>query len=202
MKATRLVLFVLALLCFGAQLIRHVYIRWFEPANSILEKYEAPVRGDIRNAHSLSELESRYAEELKKTGGKLPRQEPSASSEESAPGVTRPAVFQLREAIEQWEMHEKEIRELRFFYLAGFLCLVIAWFINASSPWSAISLTILGFSDMLWATCPSWRGGSATEFQRLLENKVFFSVIAILLLMLFRWRGSLATPPPEPGAAA
>jgi len=202
MKPTRIVLFVIGLLCFGAQAVRHVYVRWFEPKHSILEKYEAPVRGDIRNAQTLGELESRYAEELKKSGGQPPRREMPVISEEGAPGTARPAVVQLREAIEEWETHEKEIRELRFFYFAGFLALAAAWSLKARLPWSALSLTILGFSDMLWATSPSWRSGPAAEFQRLLENKLLFSLVAIALLVLFRWRGPLCTTDGVQGKAA
>jgi hypothetical protein len=108
MKATRLVLFVLGLLCFGAQVVRHVYVRWFEPTHSVLDKYAAPVQADIRNAPSLSDLESRYAEELKKTGGQPTRRaEMPVLGEEGAPGTARPAVVQLREAIEQWDTRGK-----------------------------------------------------------------------------------------------
>src|SRR5258708_1377997 len=201
MKATRLILFVLGLLSFGAQVVRHVYVRWFEPTHSVLEKYEAPVRGDIRNSRSLSDLESRYAVELKKAGGH-PTSRDTVLSEEGAPGTARPAVTQLREAIEEWEAHEKEIRELRFFYFAGFVVLLAAWLLNGRFPWSALSLTILGFCDMLWATSPSWRSGPAAEFQRLLENKIVFSLLAIVLLLLFRWRGPLDTTPNGQNTAA
>ena len=203
MKALRLIFFVVGLLSFGAQVVRHVYVRWFEPTHSVLEKYEAPVRGDIRKAQSLADLEARYAEELKKSGGQPPRRaEVPSLSEEGALGTARPPVVQLREAIEEWEAHEKEVRELRFFYFAGFLSLVLAWVLEARFPWSALSLTILGFSDMLWATSPSWRSGPASEFHRLLDNKLFFSLIAIALILIFRWRGPLATPSIAPRAAA
>jgi hypothetical protein len=201
MKATRLALFVLGLLCFGAQVVRHIYVRWFEPTHSVLEKYEAHVRGDIRNSRSLAELESRYAVELKKSGGHPPG--PAAAiSDETAPGTARSAVAQLREAIEEWETHEKEIREMRFFYFTGFIALLVAWLISRRFPWAALSLTILGFSDILWATSPSWRSGPAAEFQRLLENKVVFSLLAIAFLLLFRWRGPLETAPTGQRSAA
>ncbi len=94
MKATRLILFVLGLLSFGAQVVRHVYVRWFEPTHSVLEKYEAPVRGDIRNSRSLSDLESRYAVELKKTGGhppSRPRKAHLAQQDLPSPNFERPS---------------------------------------------------------------------------------------------------------------
>src|SRR5258708_13900149 len=115
MKATRLILFVLGLLSFGAQVVRHVYVRWFEPTHSVLEKYEAPVRGDIRNSRSLSDLESRYAVELKKAGGHPPSRD-TVLSEDVAPGTARPALTQLPKAIEEWEAHEKELGPRGFFY--------------------------------------------------------------------------------------
>jgi hypothetical protein len=98
--------------------------------------------------------------------------------------------------------HEREIREVRFFYFAGFISLVLAWLLCQRLPWASLSLAILGFSDMLWATSPSWRSGPAAEFQRLLENKLAFSLVAIALLVLSRWRGPLNTSPSGPTAAA
>ena len=37
---------------------------------------------------------------------------------------------------------------------------------------------------MIWATSPSFRGGSQTEFDRLLTNKIILSSISLVLLLV------------------
>lgn len=74
--------------------------------------------------------------------------------------------------------------ELRYFWFSGLAFLIIGLFCyERGSPWLGLTLLIAGFSEMLWATSPSFRGSPQTEFDRLLTNKIIFSSISLVLLL-------------------
>jgi cytosine/uracil/thiamine/allantoin permease len=100
--------------------------------------------------------------------------------------------MKLREAINDWERKSNEIRELRYFWLVGFLALLAgAWAFRRGSEWPGVALYFLAFSEMIWWTSPSFGGGPEQEFTRLLDQKILFTVLALALLFAtWRW-GSL-----------
>ena len=74
--------------------------------------------------------------------------------------------------------------ELRYFWFSGLAFLIIGVFCyKRGSPWLGLTLLIAGFSEMIWATSPSFRGGTQTEFDRLLTNKIIFSSLSLVLLL-------------------
>jgi hypothetical protein len=185
MRGLRLTVFILVFLFLAAELMRHSYVRWIENHVSVVDKYEV-VDKEIKEATSLSALERRYAEELEKQ--KTTREsQPSGRFNPDSP------VFKLRQAIIEWERGENQIRELRYFWLGGFVCLLLAivcYWLGLS--WMSITLQIAGFSEMTWWTTPSFGlTGATQEFTRLLDNKIAFTVLAFALLLIFWFSGML-----------
>src|SRR2546428_6615304 len=129
MRGLKLTLFVLVFVSLTAEFIRHAYVRFVENHQSVLDEYDA-VRSEIRKATSLQALQRRYAEELEKE--KANKQKQHAVGPEGIPGARfqpqdpESPVFKLRQAITAWEQTENNIRELRFFWGAGLVCLLVA----------------------------------------------------------------------------
>jgi len=196
MRAVKLLTFVLALLALSAQLVRHVYVRWVEQSESVLHRYEVPVRSEIRDATSLQDLERRYAQEVKKARAEAARKPPQKPEEPcSDTGYTSPEpedsadrsseVLALRSAIGDWENKANEIREVRFFWLCGLAALLLAAVCQWRRwEWPALALVVLGFCEMVWWSSPSFSGGAQHEFTRLLDNKILFTVLSLLALVV------------------
>jgi hypothetical protein len=91
----------------------------------------------------------------------------------------------LRDAISTWEEKSNEIRELRVFWTFGFVLFGVGLFLQRrGQDWLGMALIIPGIVEMIWWTSPSFRFiGSPKEFDRLLDNKLLFTFITILLLV-------------------
>jgi hypothetical protein len=193
LKSLRLTLFVLLLMALGGQLVRHSYVRWFEPRQSVLDKYDSSAKAKARAAQSLGELDRLYGEALAKEKAEANVPEGSKPEHRFRPDEM-PATFELKSAIEQWEHRERDIRELRFFFGAGVLALVLAFACERlRMVWASVALGALAFCEMLWWTSVSWRSGLWQEYDRLLDNKLVLTLLAVLLLWLSRYRGPLST---------
>src|SRR5262245_33735695 len=110
MGALQKTLFIIAILGLLPQTVGHLYVRWAEPSNSVLDKYEPPVKEGIKKASSLDELVKQYDEARKKT----PEAEASTMDSRVILGENSDALL-LRGAIQEWESRTTEIFELRFF---------------------------------------------------------------------------------------
>lgn len=188
MRGLRLTVFVVAFLSLTAELMRHSYVRWVEDHTSVLDKYET-VDKEIKDATSLAVLETRYAEALEKE-----KVEKATQSREGAAQYNPESpVFKLRQAIAGWERAENQIRELRYFWVGGLVCLLLALVCHwRGLDWLSITLQIAAFAEMTWWTTPSFVPmGPEQEGTRLLGNKIVFTALGLLLLLTFWFSGVL-----------
>lgn len=186
MKVLEKTIVVLAFLALVSQSIRHAYMLWSEPRNSVLDKYDKPAKSDIAAATSLDELVRRY-EPLRKQADevrqeRLKAEKPLSYAEERD---TEPfkSEQELKQAITEWEEKAKEMRELRFFWTVGLLLLVLGMVIyKRVNRWFGLTLLIAGLSEFIYWTSPTFFGGTR-EFDRLLWNKLVLSLVSLVLLM-------------------
>jgi hypothetical protein len=196
MKALQTTLFVVTALILSTQAVRHIYVRCLEPTGSVLDRYEPTVTADIKKATSLDELVKLYDEAHNKVkAADEESKDPanvSASKSEDEPYVSAlksekepyKSESLLKEAIHDWESKTKEVFELRYFWFSGVAFLIIGFLCYRKDlPWLGLTLLIAGFSEMIWATSPSFRGTPQSEFDRLLTNKIIFSLISLVLLL-------------------
>jgi hypothetical protein len=54
--------------------------------------------------------------------------------------------------------------------------------VHKFSSWAGLILRIIGFSEMIYWTTPSYMGWGTREADKLFENQLVFSVLALLLL--------------------
>jgi hypothetical protein len=189
MKPLQKTLFIIALLTLSAQTVRHLYVRWIEPTSSVLDKYEAPVKEGIKKAGSLEELDKQYEEARKK----FLESEPKIYGAGNGDAQLMKAHLQnsetenaLKTAIQEWERMTKEIFELRFFWLCGLAILILGLLCYKREYfWVGLAFITTGISEMIWWTSPSFRwGGGSKEFDKLLTNKIAFSLASIILLLI------------------
>lgn len=199
MRPLKITLLILALLVLTTQAVRHIYVRYIEPRTSVLDKFdETEAKQVIQSAKSLSEL----LEEYEPTRRRMDRLDDELGEYASEQPNNEYFGFQqkwredhkevyereseLRLAIHYWEERSKEILALRVFWLFGFVFFLVGAILHRKGlDWVGMALIISGSVEMIWWTCPSFRfAGSPLEFDRLLNNKLWFTVITIILLIV------------------
>ena len=203
-------LFTLAMFVLVTQTVRHVYVKWFEDRTSVLDGYtKDETDQEIDKAESLEELLAKYGplkekvDQLDKQCKGMPDEELKKFKEKHSEEYR--IESQVGGAIRDWESKSKEIRELRIFWSCGVGLLVLGALLHCKGgKWLGMALIIPGFSEMIWWTSPSFAlGGARLEFNRLLNNKIFFSAAALVLLVAVwlalgwteRTKKTLLTPP-------
>jgi len=182
MRSLRLAVFIIAFSVMSAELMRHSYIRWVENHTSVLDKYD-PIDRQIKEASSLATLEKLYAEALER----------AKAENRVGPNQFDPDTSRLRQAIVEWEHRSNEVREVRYYWIVGLGCLLLALLLHwRRSPWISITLQIVGFSEMSWWLTPSF-SNITSESGRVLDNKILFSGLSLLLILTF-WRIGLLNP--------
>jgi hypothetical protein len=185
MKVLLRILAIVACLYLIVQTVRHTYMLWLEPRTSVLDKYDKPLKDEIAAAASVHELLRRYdvvRKEADRVKAERRAAEPGAQfDQESEPFKSESA---LRQAISGWEERAKEVRALRFYWFVGLLFAVLGvtcylW----RNRWLGVTLAIVGFSEIIYWTSPTFLGPTR-EFDRLLLNKLVFSMASLVLLGL------------------
>lgn len=269
MKVFRTVVTILAFFILVPQTVRNAYVRWFEPRESVLDKYKQPMKGRIQAATSLDELVAMYEKAHKKGEAWRKKQKnkspslpgysspsfdyerpsspggsttyapvftgpathtpatvtytpapaatapnptppvlvepatPTLESDEGDPGwdpyttppavpaasypncvPTTPAEMGLEQAIQEWEARSNGIYQLRFYWCFGLLLVVAGVVVRKFSPWAGLILCIIGFSEMIFWTTPSYIGWGTREADKFFENQLVFSLLTLLLLIV------------------
>jgi hypothetical protein len=197
MKILARTLAIVAFLVLGAQIVRHVYILWFEPRGSVLDKYDQPLRGQITNARSLDELLSRY-DPIHKEAEQARLQKPNSDREPDFLGINEVEPFKS-ETIKDWEEKSREVYSLKFYWIVGFFCLALGAIIfKWANRWLGLTLQIAAFSEFIYWTSPTFLGPTLREFDRLLAYKLALSAISLALLLLIIWIQEIFTGERQP----
>jgi hypothetical protein len=198
MRTLRIVILLIALLVLTTQAARHVYVRYIEPRTSALDRFDdTDAKKVIQGATTLSEIVSEYEPARKRVDdlNKDLKRELSTKTrdeyymheqkwkEDYKQEYEREA--ELKKAIQEWENRSKEILELRVFWLFGLGFFVAGMvMLKKGKNWLGMAFLIPGIVEMIWWTSPSFRfGGSPLEFDRLLNNKLGFTIVTIALLL-------------------
>ena len=190
MKTFQRILGMLAVLIVSAQTVRHVYVRWVEPRQSVLDRFD-PTKKDIAASKSLEELVTLYEVAWKKVQEENKVNPPKTEASYDYSRAEREpykSEAQLKQAIIEWEDHERQLCELHFYWWIG-LALVFLGVLAYRRPlhWLGMPGIVLGYLEMIWATSPSLSSfGYPVEFERLLVLKIAYSVAA-LAVVLFAW---------------
>jgi hypothetical protein len=196
-NALQKTLAIIAFLILASQTIRHAYVRWIEPRTSVLDKFDNPLQDEIQNAASLDALMRRYDPVRKQVDEA--KQELSKAGKQLTYGEERnlepyKSEHELHEAIIEWEKKSKEIHELRFFWLVGFVLFAVGLVIYKKlNRWFGLTLLMAAFVEFIYWTSPTFLGVNTREFDRLLGNKLAFSAISLVLLVAVIWLNHVFT---------
>ena len=199
MRTFQAIVGFLALLLLAPQTFRHVYVYLVKSRTSVLDQFQ-PTAKSIASAKDINELVALYrpaVEEKRALEKKIAAERDAERENFGTPIVTKFPEWeevsnrenQLEQAIQEWESHENELRELHFFWWIGLLVTLAGHFIFAGKrKWFGTALLTLGFAEMIWATCPAFQSfGFPLEFERLLTFKVLYSTVACVLFLI-TWR--------------
>ncbi len=187
MRNLQITLFIIALAFATTQTFRHVCVKWLEPRTSVLDKYDDAIEKEISASESIDNLLSLYDEaqnQVKKY--ESDPDNPEVKENEKRYKEPYKTEIKLRDSIEEWESHKRDIHKLRFFWACGLLSVLIGfWAYIKIDQWLGIVGVITGFTEMIFWTCPRIFGffGARYEFERLLNNKLFFSLVTCVLLI-------------------
>src|ERR1041385_6488514 len=114
MEALKKTLFILALVTVTGYTVRHIYLRWFDPHSSVLDKYGNTITNEIKKANSLQQLEQLYAVAHKQVK-RYDAVDSIKAMEPYKKGQLEPYTneAELRNAIVEWEAKSREIYQLR-----------------------------------------------------------------------------------------
>ena len=166
MRPVVIVALIIAVSALTAQTLRHAYLRWLQNPDSVLEKYNPTFKDKIKNAESLEALEKEYAkarEKVKKADEENKKSKRKVNRYHSEPYKSE---RELKTAINKWERRSEEIRKTWFF-------------------WFGFSFIVAGLTQMIWWVSPSFSYNEASvEYQRMLENKFFLSLVTLIFVIL------------------
>jgi hypothetical protein len=196
MEALKKTMFILALITITSYTVRHLYLKWFEPHASVLDKYDKPITSEIKRSNSLEQLERLYS----KAHDKVQRYEAMDSIKTMDPYKKRQLEqyineSELRMAINEWETKSREIYEVRFYWSIGLVLIIIGSALYKKiNQWLGVATLIIGFAEMIYWTSPSFFSNRGTEYENLLNNKLSLSFVALGLLIVAAYlTGTLKT---------
>ena len=167
------------------QTIRHAYVLWLEPRTSVLDGFDRPLKDEIAAARSLDVLMKRY-EPVRREVDRVKAERRAADPKAEFNGEEEPFKSEaaLREAITGWEQRAKELHSLWFYWLIGAAIATIGVAVfRRVNRWVGVSLLIIGFSEIIYWTTPSFFGGGVQEFDRLVATKLALSVVSLAMLV-------------------
>ena len=186
MRATLIVLFIIAMLTSTTQTFKHAYVKWVEPTSSVLDEFKNEVESDISNAKNLNDLVVLY----KAAEGEVEKYESNSSNpviEFHNKRDTEPykSEIKIKTEIENREFDKNQLYKLWFYWLCGMVSLIIGVFTYKNiNNWLGLSGIIVGFTEMLCWTSPLFHTHLLSQqFEYLLNYKLIFSFITWILLI-------------------
>lgn len=194
MNALQKTLTIVAFLVLANQTVRDAYLLWLEPHKSVLDQYDRPLRSQISGL-AFEEIVHRYEaahkagdearEKLLKDGKD---ENPIGNAVEQEPFKSETA---LHDAIAEWENKSKEIRELRSYWVAGLLFLLLGLLsYTRVNRWLGLTLLMVAFSFFIYwtsGTSDTFTFYATRQFHTLMLNKLVLSAISLLLLLVVIW---------------
>lgn len=191
MRALQITLFIVGLILLGTQSLRHVYVNWIEPTDSVLDKYREPVEVKIIESKELEELVVLYEDARERVKGyeRDGTKEPIPYDERSQRDPYK-TEMRIENAIRSWEAQSDEMFQLGFFWTMGLLGILLGLLAYVRiNRWLGMVGIITGFWEMALWTSPLWRAwGPQAEFERLLTAKLILSLVStVMLIALWLW---------------
>ncbi len=179
---------ILAILMIGSQTLRHAYVLWVERNESVLDKFE-PTQQKIAATQTIDELLNLYEPAQQQVKDAEVIRQANKQKEEGYRSYYDEEPYkserELKQAIQEREERAKQLTRLHFFWWSGLVALVLGMIATVRHrPWLGVCAFVLGFLEMIWFTCPSYRTlGFPIEVKQLLTFKLIYSASSLALLL-------------------
>ena len=188
MRPLQITLFIIALVFLSTQTFRHIYVKFIVSNESILDVYDEKISKEVKQSNDIDELIiifEKARNDVQKYESNTENKEIEISERyETEPYKTE---YIAKQAIKEWEEYNNIIKKMWFYWTCGLLS-VLAGFIAYTKvdKWAGMVGFITGFSEMIYWTSPAIIGlfGPRFEFERLLTNKLIFSIISWIILVI------------------
>lgn len=188
MRALQITLFVIALTFLSTQTFRHIHTKFFSTYESVLDQYDTSVEKAIVETPDLDTLVAIYEVEKAKVEAYEANPENQVIESYDQQNIEPyKSLYQAKRGIQEWEAYDQAIKKMRFYWFCGLLSVLIGFIAYLRiDKWVGMVGFITGFSEMIFWTCPTIIGvfGPRIEFERLLNNKLIFSIISWLTLLV------------------
>jgi len=185
MKVSLTVLFVLAMIVASTQTFRHVYVKFLDSRDSVLDDFQSEVESDLVAANSLDELVELYGaanEEVEKYEGDPSN--PSVAYRERRSTTPYEQQIAIKKEIQNREHDQRQLTKLWFYWGCGLMSLFFGFLaFRYINPWLGFSTIVTGFSEMLVWTSPLFHNRLLSlQFEQLLDHKLMLSIVTWLIL--------------------
>ena len=188
MKKMLTVLFILAALTSSTQTFRHIYVKWVEPRDSVLDEFKDDTESNIKDAKDVTKLTELYRDaHLAVKEYESISSNPKISYREQRTTEPYESERKIKKEIVAREHDQKQLFKLIFYWACGLTSLIVGILVSIKiNRWLGVSGIIIGFSEMLCWTSPLFHNRLLSkEFEYLLNYKLAFSVITWVLLIVF-----------------
>ncbi len=179
------IMFVIAFVFIAVHSVRLIYMVWLEPTGSVLDKYDDQIETQVKKAKSLEELTALYDDAHRAVQAyEADDTNPTLEYHEERNTEPYKSEILLKDSIQKWEIQSRKIYQMRVYWALGSLFLVIGVVLfKRVSQWLGVSALVVAFSEMIYWSSPPYFSGGLLEYQRLINNKLFFAFLTFLLLV-------------------
>jgi len=185
MKKVLTALFVIAMVICSTQTFRHVYVKFFDSHESVLDEFRSETESNIKDANNLSELVTLYrTAEEEVQAYEADSSNPIIVRHEQSITAPYKNALKIETEIKNREHDQRQMNKLFFYWGFGFISLFLGLFtFKVFNEWLGISVIITGFSEMLAWTSPLFHNRMmSVQFVQLLDYKLLLSLITWVIL--------------------
>jgi cation transport ATPase len=202
MKGFQNTILIIVVIVLSAQLAHFTYMKFLYPTQSVLDD---EVDTSIRSSTSLDELLEQY----RRSEQEVKAYEDSLAPEENRRTTRRDLEpyqtnRKLRQAIQQWERKEEQIKRMVYQWTIGLLLAIAGTVLYLKRMhWIGTTFIVAGLAEMIWWCSPSISaGGSLAELERILNIKLLLTVATTFVFAANWWAWKKPQPEPVPQAGA
>lgn len=182
MRGAKIVLFLICVITVSTQTFRHIYVKFLDKNESILDKYRTDIEVSIYESTDMDQLEQLYIEndsKIKEIENTIEKYEEDRDYKQ-----LQAEKRKITSAINRAERLSESTYKLMIYWTMGFFCVVfgcVSYFFT--SKWISLAALISGFSEMMVWTSPLFDRSNTLNFVELLNMKLVLSIITLILIV-------------------
>ena len=182
MRAAKIVFFLICVVIVSTQTFRHIYVRFLDKNESILDKYRTEIEMEIYESTNIEHLENLFIDNDTKI--KQIKNSDGNYTENRIYKELQLEKAKITAAIHKAENLSESRYKLIIYWTIGLICILfgcVSFFFT--SKWISFASLISGFSEMTVWTSPFFDRSNTINFIELLNMKLVLSIITLILII-------------------